>query len=294
MIRCSCPECGFNLRGPDELAGTKHYCPKCGQRVLFPGAPPVAQVQAAPPLKTAVPVAVPTLLPCDPDASPERKRPRQNLPRRGVPTWLVWVAGGLAAAALIVLVVALASKKGGERGGETGPAAVPAAGPEGKGGDETVRKPAPAEVPRDSLPQTVNVRFEGRNAEEWNTQLQDISWRVANQASTALANIGPEGLRFFLAGMKSDRIGLRHICVRNAPWDHMAKYKEVFLPVLVGLLADPDDRRIREEAARKLKFCGFKEALPALREARDKEQAGEARGELLEALDWAISGLEKK
>jgi hypothetical protein len=44
------------MRGPDELAGTKHACPKCGQRVLLPSTPfpePIKAVQPKPPTPVA-------------------------------------------------------------------------------------------------------------------------------------------------------------------------------------------------------------------------------------------------
>src|SRR5262249_27343099 len=38
MIRVECPSCGTPLRGPDEAAGKKTKCPKCGATVTLPAA----------------------------------------------------------------------------------------------------------------------------------------------------------------------------------------------------------------------------------------------------------------
>jgi len=39
-IRFSCPKCQSKLNAPDEKAGVKVPCPKCGQRLLIPTPPP--------------------------------------------------------------------------------------------------------------------------------------------------------------------------------------------------------------------------------------------------------------
>src|SRR5262245_32333490 len=39
MIRFACPACKAVLESPDQKAGSKVNCPKCGQRLQIPGAP---------------------------------------------------------------------------------------------------------------------------------------------------------------------------------------------------------------------------------------------------------------
>jgi hypothetical protein len=39
VIRFSCPACQKVLKAPDQGAGRKTHCPRCGQRLLIP--PPV-------------------------------------------------------------------------------------------------------------------------------------------------------------------------------------------------------------------------------------------------------------
>src|SRR5262249_14323278 len=43
MIRFACPNCNAVMTAPDNLAGSKGVCPKCGQKVKVPNPPPPAE-----------------------------------------------------------------------------------------------------------------------------------------------------------------------------------------------------------------------------------------------------------
>lgn len=106
-----CPSCSQSMQCPDDLAGKKAICPKCGQKVLIPppvslpnaanktllghpepdGTRPDAAAAPAPiPLATHAPPAAATAEPLPPPTPTKRKIPRL--------AWVgVAVAGGLAA-----------------------------------------------------------------------------------------------------------------------------------------------------------------------------------------------------
>jgi len=64
MIRFSCSRCGKKIRGPERAAGSKMFCPRCGERLLIP--PPVREesIHAQPqPTSANTPAPVPARLP---------------------------------------------------------------------------------------------------------------------------------------------------------------------------------------------------------------------------------------
>jgi formylglycine-generating enzyme required for sulfatase activity len=91
-IRFACPVCMTAMKAPAQNAGQKLNCPTCGQRIQIP----------LPPRGTILAVSLP------PQEEPilERHRPR----RPGVPGW-VWLAGGVAAV-VVAVVVALTLRGG--------------------------------------------------------------------------------------------------------------------------------------------------------------------------------------
>jgi DNA-directed RNA polymerase subunit RPC12/RpoP len=72
MIHFSCPSCRNSLMSPDEAAGTKIACPKCGQRLLIP--PPV-QAQN----KTVLGISVPE--PISPNLPPQATQNQFTCPQ---------------------------------------------------------------------------------------------------------------------------------------------------------------------------------------------------------------------
>jgi len=48
MIRIECSGCGSKLNAKDELAGQTRKCPKCGQPIQIPEAPPSPETEAIP------------------------------------------------------------------------------------------------------------------------------------------------------------------------------------------------------------------------------------------------------
>ena len=150
-------------------------------------------------------------------------------------------------------------------------------------------KTAPKPDPLASLPSTLNTRYQDRTAEAWGRELLDTDPRVSGTAGVALNNIGAEGLRYFAVGMGSENENVRYNSVHLAPWTQIAKHRDVFYPILTGLLTDTSGR-IRAAAAIKMQFLGWKEALPAMKAARDAEKDAETKKTLAEC----VSMLEKK
>jgi len=146
---------------------------------------------------------------------------------------------------------------------------------------ETVRQP--------QLPQTLSVRYQGRDAESWSGDLFDADFSVSRQGAFALNQIGKEGLRFMVLGMKSDRFHVRYYSVNYLNYQAAKQYRDVFIPQLTSLL-DDDAPGVREFAAVTFLHCGFKEGLPAMRKACEKEKEDNIRASMARF----ITELEKK
>lgn len=143
----------------------------------------------------------------------------------------------------------------------------------------TPKKPTPTgsastpvveQKPESKLPQTLTQKYQGRDAESWAADLYDREHVRSQKAAIGLSQIGPEGLRFFVKGMKHDVNHVRSNSTSFLPFKSAKEYKEVFLPLLVELLADSSEN-VRYQAASKIVLCNFKEALPDLRKAEEKE-----------------------
>ncbi len=75
MIRFACPACRKILKAPDEGAGRKINCPKCGQRLLIP--PPV-QVQNKTVLGESLPDTSDLLARPPSDREDDMRTPNEN------------------------------------------------------------------------------------------------------------------------------------------------------------------------------------------------------------------------
>jgi HEAT repeat protein len=146
------------------------------------------------------------------------------------------------------------------------------------------RPPAPA-----ALPRTLETRYEGLDAEQWARDLFDADHDTAQRAGLALNQIGRESLRFFVRGMENDREDTRHVCVNLLPYRAAAPYKDVILPALRKRLGD-ESPRVRQAAAVAILHCGFKDGLPALRQALAAEKHPKTR----EDMARYVEELEKK
>lgn len=151
-------------------------------------------------------------------------------------------------------------------------------------GNSTVRAAQTNNDPRAKLPQTIQQRHSGRTAEDWGRDLLDTNATVSNEAAFALRAIGPESLRFVLAGTESPyaMVRLRSIATALVEKD-AAKYPEVFEPVLVKMLND-ENREVRGWAALDLARCGFKSSASAIEKALAAEKDKEAKKQMEESL----------
>jgi hypothetical protein len=140
------------------------------------------------------------------------------------------------------------------------------------------------------LPQTLNERYQGRNAQEWGKELLDGNERVSQAAGFALRELGPEALRFGLAGFDSRHVHVRYNSLTLAVHsDYALKYPKVFIPPLVRLLSD-DNPGVRQAAANLLAFCDFKDSIATLREALGRETNTQTRQHMLDDLDKLENG----
>jgi hypothetical protein len=138
--------------------------------------------------------------------------------------------------------------------------------------NETVPAPIPTnQSPESRLPQTVTVRYQGRDAQSWARDLMDADYIVSRQGAIALQQIGREGLRFVVQGMKSERESIRFNSVNLLDYGSAKQYKDVFLPLLTNLLED-ESGRVRQFAAVAFLDCAFKEGIDAMKKAHDREK----------------------
>src|SRR5438105_9025445 len=84
MVRFACPSCNATLKAPEERAGARVNCPRCGQPLEVPAAPaavePHTHVRAAPPPPEPKPELPPAETAEKPRAKPKaapKKRPRK-------------------------------------------------------------------------------------------------------------------------------------------------------------------------------------------------------------------------
>lgn len=165
-------------------------------------------------------------------------------------------------------------------------------GPSTPGGAPSTTKrepehPAPKD-PLAELPQTLDLKYEGRNAEFWGEKLLDASDDVSNHAGAALQQLRGEGLRFLVKGMKSEIEHVQYHSVHSLDYESAKKYPSVMVPMLTALLESKNPRP-RLHAAAAIGQCGFRECLPALKKAADKEQDERVKG----AMKYAVGSLEK-
>lgn len=147
------------------------------------------------------------------------------------------------------------------------------------------KKPSPGS----QLPQTLAVRYQGRDSASWSKDLFDADPSVSQQGGLALEKIGKEGLRFMVQGMKSDLAHVRFNSVNLLNYEAVKQYKNVFIPQLTSLL-DDESPGVRQFAAVAFLHCGFKEGLPAMRNAHDKEKEAGTKADIARY----IAELEKK
>jgi hypothetical protein len=132
--------------------------------------------------------------------------------------------------------------------------------------DSNGEKQRPAIVDKDGLPTSLSVVYQDKNAEQWWKELQDPDFNTSYLAASGLNKTGVEGLRFFRIGLNSGSEQIRYASVSCFPFAVAGPHKDVFLPILLGLLKD-SSFSVRNEAGRMLLHSSFKEALPAMREA---------------------------
>jgi HEAT repeat protein len=121
-------------------------------------------------------------------------------------------------------------------------------------------------------------------------ELLDGDERVSQAAGFALRELGPEALRFGLAGFDSRHAHVRYNSLTLAVHsDYALKYPKVFIPPLVKLLSD-DNADVRYAAAHLLAFCNFKDSIAPLREALARETNTQVRQQMLEDLDRLVNG----
>jgi predicted RNA-binding Zn-ribbon protein involved in translation (DUF1610 family) len=95
MIRFSCPSCKSVLNVPEQNAGSKGPCPKCGQRLLVPR-PPRSQTvlgELLPPASSALPVGRANSVVTGP------------APPRPSPSLLRWLIGAGVTAVILILIL---------------------------------------------------------------------------------------------------------------------------------------------------------------------------------------------
>jgi hypothetical protein len=103
-----------------------------------------------------------------------------------------------------------------------------------------------------SLPQTSNTTYFGRTVDDYGPQLLDLYPPIANDASRALMQMGPESLRWFYKGMKSPHTHVRFLSVAHLPAADATPYLSVFEPVLLNFLEADADEGTRQFAGVKL------------------------------------------
>src|SRR5258707_11895231 len=64
--------------------------------------------------------------------------------------------------------------------------------------------------PLAALPQTLEVVYEGGNAEMWGKKLLDANDDTCRDAAVALNTIGKEGLRFVAKGLQSNTLHVKY------------------------------------------------------------------------------------
>jgi hypothetical protein len=136
------------------------------------------------------------------------------------------------------------------------------------------------------LPKTNNVRYKGHTADEWGAGLLDRDDRVSRASGLALHEIGAEGLRWLLKGLRDDK-ACRNALTYLPP--ETADYEKVFVPEIARLLRHKD-RGVRLGAGAALVNCGLKSGLPALREAHRREKDAQIKN----YLGQHVAALEKK
>jgi hypothetical protein len=140
------------------------------------------------------------------------------------------------------------------------------------------------------LPQTLTIRYNGRDAESWGRSLLDINDPESSSGGEALSQIGKEGLRFFARGLQHENaVVLRNSLYwfnnnYNVNGGGVRGYEDVFIPLLIPLLKhqDAEVRRLATQwliqwrAAFKEGFSGLsKEELSILKDAQDSHNAYE-------------------
>ena len=101
-----------------------------------------------------------------------------------------------------------------------------------------------------SLPQTSNARLNGLTVDDYGPMLLDGNMAVSNEGLTALGQMGPEALRWFLKGMDSGYPHVRRSCLDFLPVETAMPYRSAFEPTLLRLLDSSDVEDVPRAAAK--------------------------------------------
>jgi hypothetical protein len=127
-IHVACDACGSRLKAPDQLAGRKVKCPKCGAMLAVPGGAEEETEPAPPPQPKKAPAHAVTARkrtaaeetpPPEPEGPTESEEPDdEDRPRRkkkkrrhrkhkesSTPPWVGWLTGGLIAFVVVAVLV---------------------------------------------------------------------------------------------------------------------------------------------------------------------------------------------
>lgn len=130
--------------------------------------------------------------------------PKRRMPRNVLVGWIV---GGMLLTAIVICgVIVLTSDRG----------------------------PSPSD--ESSLPKTSNERLDGFSVDTYGEMLMDREFWRSRDGSLALSQLGPEALRWFLRGLKSDVEHVQTNSLSGLTADLAAKYKTAFEPQLLAML----------------------------------------------------------
>src|SRR5262245_63527076 len=160
--------------------------------------------------------------------------------------------------------------------------------PEGKPADPPKVEPkAPVTISK-KLPDTLKVTYQDQAADAWGAKLLDRDFDTSMRGARALREIGPEGLRFALEGIKSTDNGVRQRALLYAikPADAL-EYREVFFPVLKEIVEKEKNRDVKCAAIALVGKAKFPESVAVLESALATETDKPTRNQLETSIEEA-------
>lgn len=130
---------------------------------------------------------------------------------------------------------------------------------------------------RDTRPRSLTVRYKGHTADYYARQLNDADWAASTEAIEPLKAIGRESAPYLEDAIVDGKHGhVRMNAVLALPQKLAAEFKPSWLPLLKKAAKD-EQEVVRESAFAQMGKFGYRECVPDLRAALEKETGHAAK-----------------